>query len=68
MRALVAGPEAEGRFAEVPEPVPGPDQALVEVHHVSVNFSDLRHMGRLIRARHGLGHLRESSLGLWTRH
>ncbi|WP_433436941.1 zinc-binding dehydrogenase [Nonomuraea sp. CA-141351] len=47
MRALVAGPGAEGRFAEVPEPVPGPGQALVEIHHVSVNFSDLRHMGRL---------------------
>ncbi|MFI7643859.1 zinc-binding dehydrogenase [Nonomuraea sp. NPDC049400] len=47
MRALVAGPGAEGLFAEVPEPVPGPGQALVEIHHVSVNFSDFRHMGRL---------------------
>ncbi|MFG1708338.1 zinc-binding dehydrogenase [Nonomuraea sp. M3C6] len=47
MRALVVGAGAEGRFAEVPEPVPGPGQALVEVHHVSVNFSELRHMGRL---------------------
>jgi NADPH:quinone reductase-like Zn-dependent oxidoreductase len=47
MRALVVGPGAEGRLAEVPEPVPGPGQALVEVRHASVNFSDLRHMGRL---------------------
>ncbi|MBE1589660.1 zinc-binding dehydrogenase [Nonomuraea angiospora] len=47
MRALVVGPGAEGRFAEVPEPVPGPGQALVEVRQASVNFSDLRHMGRL---------------------
>ncbi|MEU6788619.1 zinc-binding dehydrogenase [Nonomuraea angiospora] len=47
MRALVAGPGAEGRFAEVPEPEPGPRQALVEVRQASVNFSDLRHMGRL---------------------
>ncbi|MBB5776687.1 zinc-binding dehydrogenase [Nonomuraea jabiensis] len=47
MRALVVGPGAEGRFAEVPEPAPGPGQALVEVRHASVNFSDLRHIGRL---------------------
>ncbi|MDX3104599.1 zinc-binding dehydrogenase [Nonomuraea angiospora] len=47
MRALVVGPGTEGRFAEVPEPVPGPGQALVEVRQASVNFSDLRHMGRL---------------------
>ncbi|MEV4114255.1 zinc-binding dehydrogenase [Nonomuraea sp. NPDC049695] len=47
MRALVSGPGGEGRFAEVPEPVPGPGQALVEIQHASVNFSDLRHMGRL---------------------
>ncbi|MEV4016612.1 zinc-binding dehydrogenase [Nonomuraea angiospora] len=47
MRALVVGPGAEGRFAEVPEPAPGPGRALVEVRHASVNFSDLRHMGRL---------------------
>ncbi|WP_431930877.1 zinc-binding dehydrogenase [Nonomuraea jabiensis] len=47
MRALVVGPGAEGRFAEVPEPAPGPGQALVEIRHASVNFSDLRHMGRL---------------------
>ncbi|MEW1838654.1 zinc-binding dehydrogenase, partial [Nonomuraea angiospora] len=47
MRALVVGPGAEGRFAEVPEPEPGPGQALVEVRQASVNFSDLRHMGRL---------------------
>ncbi|MFI6743749.1 zinc-binding dehydrogenase [Nonomuraea sp. NPDC050451] len=47
MRALVVGPGAEGRLVEVPEPAPEPGQALVEVRHASVNFSDLRHMGRL---------------------
>ncbi|GGT21710.1 zinc-binding dehydrogenase [Nonomuraea spiralis] len=47
MRALVVGPGAEGRFADVPEPAPGPGQALVEVHRTSINFSELRHMGRL---------------------
>ncbi|WP_185845074.1 zinc-binding dehydrogenase [Nonomuraea sp. WAC 01424] len=47
MRALVVDPGAEGRFADVPEPVPGPGQALVEVHRTSINFSELRHMGRL---------------------
>ncbi|MFB4280927.1 MULTISPECIES: zinc-binding dehydrogenase [unclassified Nonomuraea] len=46
MRALVAGPGARGRLAEVPEPVPGTDQALVEVRHVAVNHSELRHMDR----------------------
>jgi NADPH:quinone reductase-like Zn-dependent oxidoreductase len=47
MRALVVGPGAEGRFADVAEPVPGPGQALVEVRHAAVNFSELRRMGRL---------------------
>ncbi|MFC5831248.1 zinc-binding dehydrogenase [Nonomuraea insulae] len=47
MRALVAGAGGRGRHAEVPEPVPGPGQALIEVHHVAVNHSELRHMDRL---------------------
>ncbi|MFI7691864.1 zinc-binding dehydrogenase [Nonomuraea sp. NPDC049655] len=47
MRALVVGPGAVGRLADVPEPVPGAGQALVEVRRTSVNFSELRHMDRL---------------------
>ncbi|MFI9594472.1 zinc-binding dehydrogenase [Nonomuraea sp. NPDC052265] len=47
MRALVVGPGAVGRLADVPGPVPGAGQALVEVHRTSVNFSELRHMDRL---------------------
>jgi NADPH:quinone reductase-like Zn-dependent oxidoreductase len=47
MRALIAGPGGEGRLTEVPEPEPGPGQVLVEIHHASVNFSDLRHMSHL---------------------
>ncbi|MGW2154955.1 zinc-binding dehydrogenase [Nonomuraea sp. NPDC001699] len=47
MHALVVGPGAAGRLADVPEPVPEAGQALVEVHRTSVNFSELRHMGRL---------------------
>ncbi|YCK32766.1 zinc-binding dehydrogenase [Actinomadura sp. ATCC 39365] len=47
MRALVVGPGAVGRLADVPEPVPGAGQALVEVRRTSVNFSELRHLDRL---------------------
>ncbi|MFI7104931.1 zinc-binding dehydrogenase [Nonomuraea sp. NPDC050227] len=47
MRALVVGPGAVGRLADVPEPVPGAGQAIVEVRRTSVNFSELRHMDRL---------------------
>ncbi|MFI7419512.1 zinc-binding dehydrogenase [Nonomuraea sp. NPDC049684] len=47
MRALVVGPGAVGRLADVPEPVPEAGQALVEVRRTSVNFSELRHMDRL---------------------
>ncbi|HYY79801.1 MAG TPA: zinc-binding dehydrogenase [Actinomycetes bacterium] len=43
MRALVAEPSAPAalRLAEVPEPVPGPGQVLLEVHHASLNRGDL---------------------------
>ena len=43
MRALVAEPSAPAalRLAEVPEPVPGPGQVLLEVHHASLNLGDL---------------------------
>jgi NADPH:quinone reductase-like Zn-dependent oxidoreductase len=43
MRAVVADPEAPGgfRLAEVREPRPGPGQALIEAHHVSLNRGDL---------------------------
>lgn len=43
MRALVADP-ANGeamKIAEVPEPDPAPEEALIEVHHVSLNRGDL---------------------------
>ncbi|WP_214325236.1 zinc-binding dehydrogenase [Nonomuraea sediminis] len=45
MRALVATEEATIELAEVPEPVPTPDQAVVEVHHAGANFGELRHTG-----------------------
>ncbi|GAA4464578.1 zinc-binding dehydrogenase [Phytohabitans houttuyneae] len=47
MRALIAAPEtADGfRLADVPEPVPRPGQALVEVRHASVNFGEVRYLG-----------------------
>jgi NADPH:quinone reductase-like Zn-dependent oxidoreductase len=43
MRALVAEPSAPAalRLAEVPEPVPGPGQVLLDVHHASLNRGDL---------------------------
>jgi NADPH2:quinone reductase len=43
MRALIADPPAPFalRLATVPEPVPGPDQVLVAVHHASLNHGDL---------------------------
>jgi NADPH:quinone reductase len=43
VRALVVDPSAEVGFSfgEVPEPVPGSTQVLVEVHHVSLNHGDL---------------------------
>lgn len=43
IRAVVADPDSPGgvRIAEVEEPRPGPDQVLVEAHHVSLNRGDL---------------------------
>ena len=43
MRALVADPSRPQavRLAEVAEPVAGPGQVLVEVHHASLNYGDL---------------------------
>jgi len=43
MRAITVDPSApEGlRLAEVPEPVAGPSQVLLEVHHASLNRGDL---------------------------
>ncbi|BCB89922.1 zinc-binding dehydrogenase [Phytohabitans suffuscus] len=47
MRALIATRESAQGFhlAEVPEPKPRPDQALVEVRHASVNFGEARSLG-----------------------
>ncbi len=43
MRAVIVDRSAPGalRLAEVPEPVPGPGQVLIEVHHASLNYGDL---------------------------
>lgn len=43
MRAIIVDPSApEGlRLADVPEPVAGPSQVLLEVHHASLNHGDL---------------------------
>ena len=43
MRALVADPSRPQavRLAEVAEPVAGPGQVLIEVHHASLNHGDL---------------------------
>ncbi|MDC0774031.1 alcohol dehydrogenase, partial [Streptomyces sp. HD] len=43
VRALVVDPSASAavRLAEVPDPVPGPGQVLVDVSHASLNHGDL---------------------------
>ena len=43
MRAVIVDPEVEGglRLGDAPDPVPGEDQVLVEVHNISLNFGDL---------------------------
>ncbi|MGW3035986.1 zinc-binding dehydrogenase [Streptomyces sp. NPDC001178] len=43
VRALVVDPSASAavRLAEVPDPVPGPGQVLVDVSHASLNYGDL---------------------------
>jgi NADPH:quinone reductase len=47
MRAIVAAPDApEGfRLTDLPDPVPGPGQVLVEVRHAAVNSGEVRHLG-----------------------
>lgn len=44
VRALLVDPEAPRslRFGEIPEPEPGPGEALVEVRHASMNYGELR--------------------------
>jgi len=43
MRALLVDPNVEGclRLGEAPEPEPRPDQALVTVQHIALNYGDL---------------------------
>src|SRR5262249_57632290 len=43
MQAIIAAPSAPAalRLADVPEPVAGPSQVLLEVHHASLNHGDL---------------------------
>ena len=44
MRAVTTDPDAPGglRIAEVDEPSPRPDQALVEIRHITLNYGDVR--------------------------
>ncbi|TVL88974.1 zinc-binding dehydrogenase [Streptomyces sp. SAJ15] len=50
MRALIYDPEApQGlRLDEVPDPVPGEGQALVEVRSISFNYGDLKYRPELV--------------------
>lgn len=43
VQALIADPSAPAavRMADVAEPVAGPGQVLVDVHHLSLNYGDL---------------------------
>src|SRR5262245_26967309 len=43
MQAIIVDPSAPGalRLADVPEPVAGPSQVLLEVHHASLTHGDL---------------------------
>ncbi|WP_341716515.1 zinc-binding dehydrogenase [Micromonospora sp. FIMYZ51] len=45
MRAIIATPDADPGYRpdEVPEPVAGPDQVLIDVEHVSVNHGEVRY-------------------------
>src|SRR5262249_60284317 len=58
MQAIIAAPSAPAalRLADVPEPVAGPSQVLLEVHHASLNHGDLNDVrsGR-VAAGGGLG-------------
>ncbi|MCC7484413.1 MAG: NADPH:quinone oxidoreductase family protein [Burkholderiales bacterium] len=48
MRALVVhehGPLENLKLETLPDPVPGPDEALIEVHAASINFPDLLVIG-----------------------
>jgi NADPH:quinone reductase-like Zn-dependent oxidoreductase len=49
MRALVVDPEAAAklRISEVPAPVPGPRQVLLDVQHISLNHGEIAFAGRL---------------------
>ena len=54
MKALVSyepGPAETLRFADIPEPVPAPDQLLVRVHAVSLNYPDALMLEDLYQTR-----------------
>ena len=54
MKALVSfepGPAETLRFVDIPEPVPAPDQLLVRVHAVSLNYPDALMLEDLYQSR-----------------